>query len=42
LKNSTVLTGNDLGMLGNIEAIPSKKDVDKFAKEHSKKKKMML
>ncbi|VAW25263.1 FIG00930860: hypothetical protein [hydrothermal vent metagenome] len=36
IKNSTVLTGNDLGMLGNIEAIPSKKDVDKFAKEHSK------
>jgi flavin reductase (DIM6/NTAB) family NADH-FMN oxidoreductase RutF len=34
IKNSTVLTGNDLGMLGNIEKIPTKKDVDKFAKEH--------
>jgi flavin reductase (DIM6/NTAB) family NADH-FMN oxidoreductase RutF len=34
IRNSTVLTGNDLGMLGNIEAIPSQRDVDKFAKEH--------
>jgi len=34
IKNSSILTGNDLGMLGNVEAIPSKIDVDKFAKEH--------
>ena len=34
IRNSTVLTGNDLGMLGNIEEIPSQRDVDKFAKEH--------
>ncbi len=34
IRNSTVLTGNDLGMLGNIEAIPSESDVNKFAKEH--------
>jgi len=34
IKNSTILTGNDLGMLGNVESIPSKVDVDKFAKEH--------
>ena len=34
LRNSSVLTGNDLGMLGNVEAIPSQMDVDKFAKEH--------
>ena len=33
-RNSTVLTGNDLGMLGNVKAIPSQSDVDKFAKEH--------
>lgn len=33
-RSSTVLTGNDLGMLGNVEAIPSQSDVDKFAKEH--------
>ena len=37
IRNSTVLTGNDLGMLGNIEAIPSQRDVDKFAKEHMHK-----
>jgi len=34
IKNSTVLTGNDLGMLGNVETIPSQRDVDKFAKDH--------
>ncbi len=34
IRNSTVLTGNDLGMLGNVEEIPSGNDVDKFAKEH--------
>ena len=30
IKNSMVLTGNDLGMLANVEAIPSKKEVDDF------------
>ena len=35
IKNSKILTGNDLGMLGNVEAIPLETDVDKFAKEHS-------
>ncbi|NNC49961.1 MAG: flavin reductase family protein [Flaviramulus sp.] len=30
VKNSMVLTGNDLGMLGNIEALPNKDDVSKF------------
>ena len=35
IRNSTVLTGNDLGMLGNVQAIPSQRDVDKFAKEHA-------
>ncbi|WP_456424303.1 flavin reductase family protein [Lutibacter sp.] len=34
IRNSKVLTGNDLGMLGNIESVPSKIAVDKFAKEH--------
>ena len=37
IKNLVVelnLTGNDLGMLGNVETIPSERDVDKFAKEH--------
>lgn len=35
IRNSTVLTGNDLGMLGNIEEVPSENDVNKFAKEHT-------
>ncbi len=34
IRNSTILTGNDLGMLGNVETIPSKMDVDKFTKDH--------
>ena len=34
IRNSTILTGNDLGMLGNVETIPSESDVNKFAKEH--------
>ena len=34
IKNSAVLTGNDLGLLANIEKIPSKSDVDKFTIEH--------
>lgn len=33
VKNSMILTGNDLGMLANIEALPSKKDVDEFIAE---------
>ncbi len=36
IKNSTVLTGNNLGMLGNVEALPSQEVVDNFAKEHPK------
>lgn len=35
IRNSIILTGNDLGKLGNIEAIPSEEDVNKFAKEHA-------
>ncbi|QTE22010.1 flavin reductase family protein [Polaribacter cellanae] len=34
IRNSTVLTGNNLGMLGNVEELPNKKNVDNFAKEH--------
>ncbi|MCR8666944.1 flavin reductase family protein [Aestuariibaculum sp. M13] len=30
IKNSMVLTGNDLGMLGNVEALPSNEDVTAF------------
>ncbi len=36
VKNSKILTGNDLGILGNVENLPSKKDVDKFALENRK------
>lgn len=30
VKNSMILTGNDLGMLGNIEVLPTKKEVEAF------------
>ncbi len=34
IRNSEVLTGNDLGMLGNVDALPNQQDVDKFAEQH--------
>ncbi len=34
IRDSTVLTGNNLGVLGNVEALPTKESVDNFAKEH--------
>jgi len=30
VKNSNVLTGNDLGMLGNVEKLPSQEEIDVF------------
>ena len=36
IRNSPILTGNDLGMLGNVAQLPSKSTVDNFAKEHPK------
>lgn len=33
VRNSMILTGNDLGMLGNVEALPSKKEIEKFIEE---------
>lgn len=33
VRNSMILTGNDLGMLGNVESLPSKKEIDKFIEE---------
>ena len=33
VKNSMVLTGNDLGMLGNIEALPNEKSVKAFVED---------
>lgn len=35
IKNSNVLTGNNLGMLGNVEQLPTEEDVNNFAKEHT-------
>ena len=34
IRNSTVLTGNNLGMLGNVESLPDSASVNNFAKEH--------
>ena len=34
VRNSSVLTGNNLGMLGNVESLPSAEDVDKFSRQH--------
>lgn len=30
VKNSMILTGNDLGMLGNVETLPNKNEIEKF------------
>ncbi len=35
IRNSKVLTGNDLGMLGNIEVLPNDEEVSAFAKANS-------
>lgn len=32
IRNSDVLTGNDLGMLGNVDELPSKEEIDDFLK----------
>ena len=37
IRNSMILTGNDLGMLGNVEILPTKEEVDKFIKEVSER-----
>jgi hypothetical protein len=34
IRNSNVLTGNDLGRLANIEKIPSQEQVEQFKKEN--------
>jgi len=33
VRTSNILTGNDLGLLGNVEQLPDKTDVDKFMKD---------
>jgi len=35
IRNSTILTGNNLGMLANVNALPNQTDVDKFLKFNS-------
>lgn len=37
VKNSMVLTGNDLGMLGNVESLPTEAEVDAFITEVSER-----
>ncbi len=34
IRLSTVLTGNDLGMLGNVEQLPTAEEISKFVSEH--------
>lgn len=34
IRNSTILTGNDLGLLANVEALPSKEVITDFDKKH--------
>jgi len=34
IRNSKILSGNDLGMLGNVEALPSEDSIKKYAKEN--------
>lgn len=37
VKNSMVLTGNDLGMLGNVEALPTTEEVAAFVKDRAER-----
>lgn len=34
IKNSKILSGNDLGRLGNVEKLPSEEEIEKFIKEN--------
>ena len=34
IRTSSVLSGNDLGILGNVEALPGKEEVDSFLDQH--------
>ena len=36
IRNSTILTGNNLGMLGNVDQLPIEATVNNFGKEHPK------
>ena len=34
IRNSTILTGNDLGMLGNVEQLPTEDEISDFIAQH--------
>lgn len=37
VRNSMILTGNDLGMLGNVESLPNRDEIDIFVKDVSER-----
>ncbi len=37
IRNSMILTGNDLGMLGNVDALPTPKEINTFVEEISER-----
>ncbi|WP_417363168.1 flavin reductase family protein [Galbibacter sp.] len=41
IRNSTVLTGNDLGRLGNVERIPEKEEVEAYINENIKVRELL-
>lgn len=34
IRNSTILTGNDLGTLGNVEQLPTEDEISDFIAQH--------
>ncbi len=42
IKNSKILTGNDLGALGNVENLPSKEEIRAFVNKHNIEKTLNL
>lgn len=41
IRTSSVLTGNDLGMLGNVEKLPDQDEIDDFLKDHNEIRNLM-
>ncbi|RMB63458.1 flavin reductase family protein [Dokdonia sinensis] len=42
IRLSSVLTGNDLGMLGNVEALPSQESIRAFINDHEALRQMLI
>ena len=42
IRKSTVLTGNDLGMLGNVESLPTKKQIKKYIENASETEQYLI